>query len=246
MAYETGYHEGLRELDRVFAPRNTPWGRQNQLAIIHRIHGEIITVQFPTDQQRVRLHVDEIQKDEVPEPQYDTVRMHPGAKMPSAKEVQLWTYEKERAEKMGAPPPPMPPGFMIEDPSKLKDRHITRVQHWGIAEPTLDALRNRALPASSINGSYGQHFYSKLYANNFYRDPAGVPGGAGGMPGMGPGGYGGIPGMGPGQDPNMYQSSGEAVVGQRYYPLDGDPMQFCEDGVWRRTKDAHRVQNIWT
>lgn len=230
MAYETGYHEGLRELDRVWAPRNTPWGTQPQIAIVHRIHGEIITVQFPTDQHRVRLHADEIQKDEVMEPQYDTVRMHPGAKMPSAKEVQLWTHEKERAERMGTSPPPLPPGFMIEDPKLLRDRHITRVQHWGISEPTLDALRNRSLPASRINGVYDQHFYSKLYANNFYRDQGVARGG--------PGGY-------VEQDPSMFQQQ-DAVPGQVYKPLDGPPMQFCEDGVWRMTKDVWKTHNVWT
>merc|ERR1719440_445741 len=158
---------------------------------------------------------DQVEKIDDFEPQYPTVRMHPGAKMPTAREVQYLEAEMSYAQARGLPQPPMPAGFSIEDPSKLKEKHISRVQHWGIAEPTLDALRNRSLPTPMIRGYYHRHFYSNLYANNFYR----------------------------GQDFSQFEDHEHhpdmGVVGQRHYPLDGPPVELKDDGMWHPIPEAY-------
>lgn len=221
MAWSQGFHQGIKELDRVWAPRHMPWGREEQIGIVHRIHGDIATIQFPSDQHRIRLPVKDIldKKMEDFEPKYPTVRMHPGSRMPTAKEVQLLEYETKLAVRNNLPPPPLPPGFEFEDPRDLKTKHVSRVQHWGISEPTLDALRNRSLPSSQVAGYYDQHFYSNLYDNNFYRDFRG--------------GYA----YHRGHDEEHHHEHG--VPGERYYPLDGPPVEMMEDGTWRIIQDPY-------
>lgn len=211
-----GENQGFRELDRVWAPRHMPWGVTKEVAIVHRIHGTVLTVQFPSDQHRIRILMSDVQKMDDFEPEYPVIRMHPGAKMPSSKEVQMLDYERKIALAQGLPEPPLPPGFSMEDPGKLKDKHISRVQHWGISEPTLDALRNRTLPAANLTGYYNRHFYSKLYENNFYRN-----------------GYK--------REDAEPEPQTWGVVGQRYYSLDHPPVEFTEEGTWKEIKEPQEL-----
>lgn len=204
--------------------------------VVHRVHHEnnenTVTIQFPRrigkqptglEQHRIRVPIDSVTKIQDFEPVYPTVRIHPGANIPTAQEVQLMEAEQQRAAHMGLPRPPMPPGFALEDPRLLHQKHVVREQRWGIAEPTLDALRNRSIPAYDVTGRYGRHFYSGLYENNFYPSRGHLV-----------------------QDTGMVEGADSEVsdltAGNKYYPLFGPGLELQEDGSWRPMKEPYSKQ----
>lgn len=230
----------LKERDLVWAPRAMPFGYQMQKGVVHRVHhagnATTVTVQFLSDQHRDRYPLDRVEPIRDITPTYPAIRIHPGARMPTAREVQGLEEEERRAAQMGLPPPPFPPGFSLEDPSKTHERHVTKVQRWGLPEPTLDALRNRSIPQMQVHGYYQKHFYSNLYDNNFYKTQDHVVSVTGhvhnlSMPDMG------VPRPGPGiEPPEMY------VVGHRYIPLEGPPYEMMDDGRWTRMRAPQYVE----
>lgn len=162
--------KGLSELQIVKVWRPQPFGPpQLCRAIVHRVHKDdnSVTVQFVPDQHRARVPRYCIQPVLGVEPRYPDVWLEPGQSPPTREEILRIELEKERMREMGIPVPdseaPPDGGFL-----NRQHRKIERVQRWGIPATTLDALRNRSIPPFQVEGTYGRHFYSNLYKNNFY------------------------------------------------------------------------------
>jgi len=204
-------HQLVNAWRNPFAPSWTPESRE--LAIIHRVHLEdqTVTVQFLKDQNRIRMHVAAVtQVDKTPH-SYPAKWIHPGDAMPTATQCQAAAVleEEHRAhlERMGHP---MAPRFQQKD-LDLPPKRVEQSDRWGIPAPTLIALRNRSIPMSEVTGLYDQHFYSKLYENNFYPTKAVQV-----------------------SDKKSGNMPGEATtINHIYVPLNGPPKQQMKDGGWR-------------
>mmetsp|Transcript_102216 Transcript_102216/g.317957 ORF Transcript_102216/g.317957 Transcript_102216/m.317957 type:complete len:313 (+) Transcript_102216:1051-1989(+) len=169
-----------QEQQLVQAWRPTPWGEwQLAAGVIHRVHSDdkTVTVQFVPDQHRVRVPFMSVKPVLDITPQYPTVRLAPGERLPTPAEI----AERERnanatRERLGLPPDAPLPGTedqnaLLAGESMDKDGMvILKAKHWGIPAPTLDALRNRSIPPNQVTDTYGRHFYTDLYRNNFYAE----------------------------------------------------------------------------
>mmetsp|Transcript_64604 Transcript_64604/g.140628 ORF Transcript_64604/g.140628 Transcript_64604/m.140628 type:complete len:438 (-) Transcript_64604:50-1363(-) len=161
----------LQELQLVKAWRPRPPLGQMQLAtgVIHRVHHEdrTVTVQFPDDQHRVRIPFDSVKPMLDITPEYPTVRLQPGQNPPTPSQLERRHEQEAQMLQMGITPAP----WADSEPSgagAMVSKREEQVQRWGIPATTLDALRNRSIPAYQVNGEYGKHFYTNLYKNNFY------------------------------------------------------------------------------
>mmetsp|Transcript_112174 Transcript_112174/g.194475 ORF Transcript_112174/g.194475 Transcript_112174/m.194475 type:complete len:291 (+) Transcript_112174:101-973(+) len=229
-----GVQDGaLKELDLCWAPRPMPWGYIKDKAVVHRVHDDVdgmtVTVQFLSDQHRIRLPPEECKPIRDFTPMYPTVRIHPAARLPTPAEVDRLEQEKQYAAERGLPQPPYPPGFSLEDESQTHETHVSKVPRWGIPEPTLDALRNRSLAPYQITGVYGPHFYSKLYENNFYYKKDVKVARDGHVENYKYSDY-------DQEDPTTL------IVGARYIPLNGPPEELTDNGTWRKVKRTHRLR----
>lgn len=174
------HKEGTNPRERmlVMAWRPTPFGQwQLAQAVVHRAHYHehpvTVTVQFTSDQHRCRLPWVSC-KPQSDAPEYPTVHLAPGERVPTRAEILQKEQEQDALRwQMGLQPNDPLPGD--EDPFEPAQRSLNErnrqyvlTDHWGIPAPTLDALRNRSVPNSQLTGTYGQHFYSNLYKNDFY------------------------------------------------------------------------------
>lgn len=169
-----------KELQLVQAWRQWPRGDwQLATGVIHRVHEEdrTVTVQFVPDQQRARVPWSSCQPYLDITPEYPEVRLGENERLPTRAEILEREENANRMrQQMGiAPDAPLPGAFDSNlRPGERKGpdgRIILRCQEWGIPATTLDALRNRSIPPSQVTGVHGQHFYSKLYENQFYGGP---------------------------------------------------------------------------
>lgn len=159
----------LQERDLVKAWRPIPGGpMQMGFGVVHRLHPEdgTVTVQFVPDQNRARLPFSAVMKVQFFTPQYPVVHLQPGQKMPTPAEIKA-REEQEAVVRRNLGLPPDAPLDQFGETADTKARKEYG-QRWGIPAPTLDALRNRSIPAYQVTGTYGAHFYTNLYKNNFY------------------------------------------------------------------------------
>eukprot|EP00933_Yihiella_yeosuensis_P033342 TRINITY_DN27071_c0_g1_i1.p1 TRINITY_DN27071_c0_g1~~TRINITY_DN27071_c0_g1_i1.p1 ORF type:complete len:309 (+),score=55.99 TRINITY_DN27071_c0_g1_i1:120-1046(+) len=167
-----------KERQLVRAQRPNSFGKYElALGVIHRVHeDDTVTVQFVPDQHRLRLRTAEVQPLNPIEPNYPTVRLEPGKKMPSVQQCQA---EEERLAAMdrarGLPPDHHLKVAEATNPDGLRQGEFEEngkvkvwAPHWGIPASTLDALKNRSIPAKQVTTTYNRHFYSDLYRTNFY------------------------------------------------------------------------------
>mmetsp|Transcript_34405 Transcript_34405/g.79904 ORF Transcript_34405/g.79904 Transcript_34405/m.79904 type:complete len:300 (-) Transcript_34405:94-993(-) len=166
-----------REGQIVQAWRPTPWGEwQLGKGIVHRVHNEdqTMTVQFVPDQHRVRLPFVSVKPMFDYTPEYPTVRLTPGERLPTRAEIlQREEAANAKRQELGIEPDAPLPGAEGSDlragETQQADGSVTlQMDTWGIPAPTLDALRNRSIPPAQVTGEYGRHFYTNLYKNNFY------------------------------------------------------------------------------
>lgn len=167
----------LEELDLVKAWRPNAVGEWYiDVGVVHRLHRQdgTVTVQFVPDQNRIRLPYSSVEKIQNLTPTYPKIRLAPGEKLPTPAEIRR---REERAEEERrllrlAPNQPLPGQEMEglrEGETVSENKDITlQANFWGLPESTLDALRNRSLPGTMIQPTYGPHFYTKLYENRFY------------------------------------------------------------------------------
>lgn len=155
--------------------QNGEW--QLGTGVVHRVHQEdrTVTVQFVPDQGRYRLPFMSIKKLSDITPEYPTIRLRPGQRLPTPSEIverehranvqrEVWGIANDQALPGSAADDAFLPGE-----TKGKDGMVTiRAQNWGIPAPTLEALRNRSVPCPQVTGEYGRHFYTDLYKQNFY------------------------------------------------------------------------------
>lgn len=194
--------------------------------VIHRVHQEdrTVTVQFLPDQHRCRLPFMSVKPVHNITPTYPVVRLGPGERLPSRAE--LLAREKEaHARRQALQISPHAPLPGAEDPNSLRAGEILnehgvptmRENRWGIPGPTLDALRNRSIPALQVTGPYGPHFYTKLYSNNFYPQEGQM---------VSSSGHVGLKERHPNDEPH--------IISHRYIPLDGPELdQDLRTGAWQ-------------
>lgn len=188
------HHHGLHERQLVGAWRTlqTPtWVPSRQeLAVVHKIHKELglITIQFSLDQRRMMIPQAFVEP-VLNEPPPVQVRYLPrGAPVPTQEEAMrpwhpYWSHAPEQHQ--GTHIPGMPGGhaegphgghFGSHGPGPFPAAEVERAvpqfpepERWPVPQNTAQALRNRSIPPQAIQPTYGEHFYSQLYRNNFYR-----------------------------------------------------------------------------
>lgn len=162
-----------QERSLVKAMRPTPTGEYVlATGVVHRIHSDdnTLTVQFVPDQHRLRLPLHSVQPILDVQPEYQTVFLGPGETMPTRTQM-LQREEADRAERMRLGLPDGSPLPSNEDGSSGNGHHgpsKVSAEHWGIPVSTLNALKNRSIPASQVESVYGRHYYTNLYSNEFY------------------------------------------------------------------------------
>jgi len=202
-------------------------GSAEELAVVHRVHAEddTLTVQFPSDQHRLRVPTRIVMLVQTITPTYPKIRLHPGERLPNRAEVDRREAELEaERRKRGLPQGAMLPWQEAEQLNQGEHKGadgVVRIDagRWGIPAPTLEALKHRSIPPDEVSGVYGRHFYSGLYerqkmeslqashvgfrghggsgyGSGSYGGPRGLAGGPGGL--AGPGGLGETPGGFPG------------------------------------------------
>lgn len=166
-----------KELQLVQAWRQWPRGDwQLATGVVHRVHEEdrTVTVQFVPDQHRARVPWSSCQPFLDITPEYPEIRLGQNERLPTRAEILEREENANRMrQQMGIAPDAPLPGALESNlkPGERKGpdgRIVVRSQDWGIPATTLDALRNRSIPPSQVTGVPGQHFYSKLYENQFY------------------------------------------------------------------------------
>eukprot|EP00931_Biecheleriopsis_adriatica_P105455 TRINITY_DN80017_c0_g1_i1.p1 TRINITY_DN80017_c0_g1~~TRINITY_DN80017_c0_g1_i1.p1 ORF type:complete len:362 (-),score=51.65 TRINITY_DN80017_c0_g1_i1:92-1099(-) len=152
-------------------PNAIPPMSWEDIGVVHRVHKEddTLTVQFPSDQHRMRVPTDSVQLVVDITPTYPKIRLNKGEKLPTRAQLQQREarYEVQRRQ-LG-----LPQGAMLPDQQddQLKaDEHLSDdgkvavdAGYWGIPVPLQDALKNRSIPPSQVTGTYGRHFYTGLY-----------------------------------------------------------------------------------
>mmetsp|Transcript_69416 Transcript_69416/g.166421 ORF Transcript_69416/g.166421 Transcript_69416/m.166421 type:complete len:325 (-) Transcript_69416:109-1083(-) len=171
--YGGAMNAGPQELQLCKVWRPMQYGPPKlETGVIHRVHKDdnSVTVQFVPDQHRVRVPAYCVEPVLNVEPNYPEVWLKPGERPPTRKEIMERELEKDRMREMGMPVPEDVAG-PVADGSHTKTSHRrTEVeQRWGMPATTLDALRNRSIPAWQLTGHYGRHYYTNLYKNNFYK-----------------------------------------------------------------------------
>eukprot|EP00929_Paragymnodinium_shiwhaense_P031267 TRINITY_DN17558_c0_g1_i1.p1 TRINITY_DN17558_c0_g1~~TRINITY_DN17558_c0_g1_i1.p1 ORF type:complete len:442 (+),score=57.75 TRINITY_DN17558_c0_g1_i1:122-1447(+) len=193
--------EGIKEMQLVRAPRPDPLTGHSVMAtgVIHRCHPEdyTCTIQFLPDQHRLRVAVPSLEPITNITPTYPKVLLRHGERPPSVKEQDEYFHREQAMRHRGLDPrlyccfceAHFPAGLSHRCPScgnrRLDDQplregeedHYKRapndvMDRWGIPAGTMEALRNRSIPAYQVTGEYGEHFYSALYRNNFYYQKA--------------------------------------------------------------------------
>jgi len=241
-----GGHTASRpeELSLVRVMRPLPLGGSAEdIGVVHRVHSEddTITVQFPLDQHRARVPISSVELVQQVDPVYPKVRLRRGERMPTrtqitGREAQL---EAERRQ-LGLPQGAMLP-WQAEDHLRV-DEHFGRdgkvkidATYWGIPEPTLDALKNRAIPANEVTGEYGRHFYSNLYeryrseAHNGEQQTHSVQS-SGSISGLTKAPHAGQSGQ------TFAKVGGENVIARVYVPLEGPELHMnMASGVWQES-----------
>mmetsp|Transcript_81210 Transcript_81210/g.128421 ORF Transcript_81210/g.128421 Transcript_81210/m.128421 type:complete len:363 (+) Transcript_81210:45-1133(+) len=218
-----------KELSLVKVQRPSPTGGfEEDLGVVHRVHAEddTVTVQFPSDQHRVRVPTNQALLVQTLTPTYPKIRLKPGEHLPNRKQLDRREKElEEERRKLGLPQGAMLPwqeADHLNQGERRDEDGVVRIagDHWGIPTPTLDALKNRSIPPDEVTGVYGRHFYSRLYAlhrqeaarqhysmlgfggaQGSFGSAGGYGYGYGGYGSNGPGGYGygyGYGGEGPG------------------------------------------------
>lgn len=144
---------------------------EEEVGVVHRVHHEddTLTVQFASDQHRVRVPTANVQLVQFIDPTYPTVRLQSGQHLPSKDELDRREAANEIVRRqLGVPQGHMLPNqqdeMLLEGERKDEDGKVVRdAGYWGIPVSTLDALQNRSIPASQVTGTYGRHFYTSLY-----------------------------------------------------------------------------------
>lgn len=174
------HHHGLHERQLVGAWRTleTPtWIQPRQeIAAVHKIHKDLglVTIQFILDQRRMMVPQSFVEP-VVNEPPPVQVRYLPkGAPVPTQEEAMqpwhpYWSHQPQQplaSQIPGLPTGPYPPAS-VEPPRP----QFPEPDRWPVPQNTAQALRNRSIPPQAIGNTYGVHFYSELYKNNFYKLP---------------------------------------------------------------------------
>jgi hypothetical protein len=174
------HHHGLHERQIVGAWRTleTPtWiNSRQELAAVHKIHKELglVTIQFILDQRRMMVPQAFVEP-VINEPPPVQVRYLPkGAPLPTQEEAMqpwhpYWSHQPQGFQ--GSQIPGLPTGPY---PPAIVERAIPQFaepERWPVPQNTAQALRNRSIPPQAIKNTYGTHFYSELYKNNFYKFP---------------------------------------------------------------------------
>lgn len=220
------------ELQLVQAWRPSPDGTWTLgQGVVHRVHhdDDTVTVQFLPDQHRCRLPLSSVKPQLDVTPVYPTIRLGPGERLPTASEIEVRehnanVYRQQQGIAFDAPiPGALESGALRTDEHLGADGHTPVVEsdQWGIPATTLDALRNRSIPAAQVTGTYGQHFYTNLYKNDFYaQQPHMVS--ASGHVGL------------KAEEVKAHKPAGPNVVSHRYVPLHGpEMMQDVRTGRWQ-------------
>lgn len=162
-------------LVRVQRPRIDPGsmfpGYEEEVGVVHRVHHEddTLTVQFPSDQHRLRVPISDVQLVQFVDPTYPTVRLQRSQRLPTKAELDRREETNEMVRRqLGIPQGHMLPNqrdeMLLEGERKDEDgKVVTDAGYWGIPVSTLDALKNRSIPPSQVTGTYGRHFYTSLY-----------------------------------------------------------------------------------
>eukprot|EP00421_Protoceratium_reticulatum_P014434 CAMPEP_0168395694 /NCGR_PEP_ID=MMETSP0228-20121227/20176_1 /TAXON_ID=133427 /ORGANISM="Protoceratium reticulatum, Strain CCCM 535 (=CCMP 1889)" /LENGTH=306 /DNA_ID=CAMNT_0008409135 /DNA_START=1 /DNA_END=921 /DNA_ORIENTATION=- len=218
-----------REEQLVQAWRPTPWGEwQLAMGVIHRVHHDdrTLTIQFIPDQHRVRVPFMSAKPILDITPEYPTIRLAPGERLPTPGEIRAREQNaNEKRRVMGIPADaPMPDvDYQALRPGETMSRDgvvTLECDYWGIPAPTLEALRNRSIPACQVVGEYRRHFFTDLYQNNFYHGRSGEE------REVSAAGRVGVP------EPQHDGFNGR-VISHTYVPLDGQPLeQDLDTGRW--------------
>eukprot|EP00930_Biecheleria_cincta_P064491 TRINITY_DN5006_c0_g1_i1.p1 TRINITY_DN5006_c0_g1~~TRINITY_DN5006_c0_g1_i1.p1 ORF type:complete len:365 (-),score=55.50 TRINITY_DN5006_c0_g1_i1:193-1287(-) len=144
---------------------------EEEVGVVHRVHPEddTLTVQFPSDQHRLRVRSTDVQLVQFVDPTYPTVRLQRGQRLPNKDELD----RREAANDIVRRQLGIPQGHMLpnqQDEALLEGERrdddgkvVTDAGYWGIPVTTLDALKNRSIPPGQVGGAYGRHFYTSLY-----------------------------------------------------------------------------------
>ncbi|CAJ1368784.1 unnamed protein product [Effrenium voratum] len=195
-----------KELSLVKVQRPLPsGGYAEDLGVVHRVHAEddTLTVQFVSDQHRLRVPTGQALLVQPVTPNYPKTRLKPGERLPTKGQVDRReaALEVER-RRLGLPQGALLPHQEEESNQLNQGEHrgedgVVRISadHWGIPAPTLDALKNRSIPPSEVTGIYSRHFYTNLYDRQRreawkQHSSSGTSGGGGGCGGCGGGGGG--------------------------------------------------------
>lgn len=209
---------GLKEHQLVhawrspFAPSWTLESREQ--GVVHKVHREdhTITIQFLSDQHRVRMHTAVVTPVDNTPSSYHAQWLHPGQDFPSLAACQAAAqHDDEHRAMLERSGHPVPPRFDKKD-FALPPKRVERSDRWGMPTTTLIALRNRTIPMCEVTGRYDQHFYTQLYDNKFYpTKPMKV------------------------LDMQRGNLPGEPPITKHFYiPLSGIPKQQMEDNSWRQ------------
>jgi len=231
-----------QEMQLVQAWRPAPDGSWTLgQGVVHRVHDDdTVTVQFVPDQHRCRLPFMSVKPMLDVTPEYPTIRLQPGQRMPTRAEIELRehnanVYRQQQGIAWDAPLPGAMDHNALLAGERLGDDGRTPViesDQWGISAPTLEALRNRSIPAAQVTGTYGDHFYSKLYKNNFFQDKK-VYFHADGRPYIGSAPGVSAQGGASSQTTLDDNAMDDSIVSHRYIPLHGPEMvQDLRTGRW--------------
>lgn len=171
------HHHGLHERQLVGAWRTleTPtWiPARQEVAAVHKIHKDLglITIQFVLDQRRMMVPQAFVEP-VINEPPPVQVRYLPkGAPTPTPEEAMrpygAWSHSPQHLQ--GSQIPGLPTGPYPGASVAPTAPQFPEPERWPIAQNTAQALRNRSIPPQAIKNTYGTHFYTELYKNNFYR-----------------------------------------------------------------------------
>lgn len=207
---------------------------EEEVGVVHRVHHEddTLTIQFPSDQHRIRVPSADVQLVQFVDPTYPTVRLRKGQRLPHKEELDRREEANEILRRqLGIPQGHMLPNqqdeTLLEGERKDEDGKVVYdAGYWGMPVSTLDALQNRSIPPGQVTGTYSRHFYTSLY-NRYRAASIGAEAAeAAALDGLGQAPM--MPGAAvpPGIDPNR-------VVDRVYIPLQGPELRMnMRDGQW--------------
>lgn len=229
----------LHEQQLVWAYRafdSLGWVPQSaELAVVHRlVHSEnLVEVQFLNDQYRMKVPEAQCMPADQRIPEYRPVWMAPGELVPSVDDA--WVQERERQQWYQTRGLPIPDQYGFDDWAK-KWKEFHGPVRWAMPAATQEALRNRSIPASEVTGAYGKHFYTRLYANNFWAGNEGA-------------------GERRGLAQKLRAKGGQPITDytitvQKYIPLSGDTLvwkgnQKGDGGAWVPEGEQEKDSSSW-